>query len=182
MLSGCQTTTTSDDLKVFDIYMKIASTVSCISISGTCPISVYLLSLLSTLNEFQWEDPLVQESWLLLLPICVIHSRSVSCCSQTCGIDISIFQSKILQAAISVLNTVHHFVSSSEVFIPPFIAASKAFTSGCALVTGIKEGWQGAGNVTSALLKCSEILTFSAPLWRGGKEYYEVWRKTVAAI
>lgn len=49
-------------------------------------------------------------------------------------------------------------------------------------MTGIKESWNGAEKVTGSLLKCSEILSISAPLWRGGRDYYEVWRKIVTVI
>ncbi|KUJ16401.1 uncharacterized protein LY89DRAFT_734497 [Mollisia scopiformis] len=182
MLSGCQTSTTLESMMVFNTYIEIVSAISCLPSAGSCPVSGYLLSLLAMLNDFPQEDPLVSECWLLLLPVCVAHSRSNIYCTQTCNIDISILQSKVLQAATSMLNAVHPVVSSSEAFIPPFIAASKAFSAGCALITGIKGNWESAENITGSLLKCSEILTFSASLWQGGKDYYEVWRKIVAVV
>lgn len=183
MLSGCQSTSKPNNVIVFELYMGIASTVSCIRPNPeTCTFSGHLLSQLTVLDQFSWEDPLVQECWLLTLPAFFAHSRSTGCYTQPCSTTIPLFQFKVLQAAVSVLDATHLAMTSSETFMPPFIASSKTFSAGCTLVTGIKENWNGAEKVTGSLLKCSEVLSFSAQLWRGGRDYYEVWRKIVAIV
>ena len=91
-------------------------------------------------------------------------------------------QSDILTAALKVIESVHPFVRSCEVFIPPFLASAKALSAGCVLLIGSLKGWQEPKLLTSGLLQCSEVLSFAAPLWKGGREYYEIWRSLVSVV
>jgi hypothetical protein len=62
------------------------------------------------------------------------------------------------------------------------LAATRAFMSVCVLITAIAGRWDGASGRMSALLKCSEILAFTGPLWPGGADYYKTYRQIVKAI
>lgn len=122
MLSGCQTTSKPESVILFEFYMEIVSAVSCIEIyPENCPLLGHLLSHLTVLDQLSWQDPLVQECWLLILPACVAHSRSTSCYTQLCSTTMPLFQFKALQAAVSVLDATHLAMSSSETFMPPFM-------------------------------------------------------------
>ena len=147
-----------------------------------CPSSPAFLSLTSRIRALQVREPQIHEAWLLCAPIIAQHLCN------TCSIDggssgrESDLQGDVLSAALRVIESDHPLVRSSEVFIPPFLASAKALSAGCVLVLGILKGWQESKTFTGGLLQCSEVLSFTAPLWEGGREYYEIWRSLVGVV
>ena len=169
----------------FDQYQQLTATLLG-SRSGNpmeCPMSPAFLSLVSRLRSLQTREPQIHEVWLLCAPLMTQHSCN-SCLPSADGIGSGMtdLQTDILSAALQVVESVHTLVRSSEVFIPPFFASAKALSAGCVLIIGSLKGWKGARNCTGALLQCSEVLSFTAPLWKGGREYYEIWRSLISVL
>jgi len=75
-----------------------------------------------------------------------------------------------------LVSFVHKQVSAADGFMPAFMASTRAFNSGCTLVSAISKKWTNGSDHLWALAKCSEVLTWFAPHWKGGRNYLEVWR------
>lgn len=188
MLSGCQPPSDYQDNMVFETYMEASSIVSGIEFfegSNGCPESGRISALISTLETLPSENELVQETWLLFLPLCLEHIECGLCSKtsdQAPNTTMTNLQLKVLSCAVQLANSVHPSVSSPEVFMPPLVASTQAFMSGCVIVAGLTNRWPGTETSIGALLKCSETLSFFAPLWIGGSDYHEVWRKIVSVV
>ncbi|RDW82621.1 hypothetical protein BP6252_03733 [Coleophoma cylindrospora] len=188
MLNGCNNTYLSVPDKAFNLYIMVSTVLFEHTVgpaSETCPSSTQIRPLITSLEDFQEYDQLVLQAWLLFLPICVehLHCDRCSMTSSHPGLsDIMVLQSAVLDAAVQILQTTHVVVRSDKAFIPPFIACCNAFAAGCVLLIGIVKGWPNADGHVGSLMKCSEIITFCAPLWRGGKEFHEVWQRISEAL
>lgn len=144
-----------------------------------CPLSGRTLELLEVLEKSPPHDSTVEDSWLLLLPVCLQHKPCVFCVTEDdehTTRSLAYLCQRIVQSSLSLLSSVHASISTGASFIPPLLASSRALVAGCALVVGIAKGWAGPTTSISALLQCSEILTFAAPHWKGGQAYLDVWR------
>jgi hypothetical protein len=153
-------------------------------ISG-CPKAGRIESLINTLEALPSENKLVQETWLLFLPMCLEHFECELCSrtsDQESDTAMTNLQIKVLSSAVQLAKGVHPSVRSTEVFMPPLMASTQAFMSGCVIVAGLTNRWLGTETSIGALLKCSETLSFFAPLWKGGRDYHEVWRKLVSVV
>jgi hypothetical protein len=156
---------------------------------GECPLSnttglsfLQILETLSTTTTTQ--DPVVHEIWLLLHPFLVDHAPCDSCLSFAASTidDETGLHRRVLREATSLTAAVHMLVTSQDVFIPPMFAASRAFMAACVLSTAMATHWPGSETCLGSLLKCSEVLTFTSPLWRGGRDYFEIFRQLARAI
>jgi hypothetical protein len=188
MLSGCQPPNDYRDNIIFETYMQVSSTISGIEcfqgVSG-CPNSGRISLLISNLDTLASDNKLVQETWLLFLPLCLEHIECELCSSttdKTTNTAMTDLQIKVLSSAVQLANGVHPSVSSAEIFMPPLMASTEAFMSGCVIVAGLTSRWPGTETSISALLKCSETMSFFAPLWKGGRDYHEIWSKIVSVV
>lgn len=187
MLDSSTFQSTSGDDALFETYRNISHELygsGRIHATGTCLLLRPFIALLEILDNSPPQHPIVLESWLLCLPACAEHQPCVFCSGPVTGSPTSCLNSlraKVIQSALSLILSVHNIIRSSEGFIPPLIASSRAFTAGCALVLGTSKGWVGSTDCQSAFLQCSEILSFAAPLWKGGQQYLDVWR-TIATV
>lgn len=154
-------------------------------VSSLCPLRASLSSAVETLQLMPPSEILTHLGWILLQPALVNH--------QPCGVCSSFattararnylsLQARVLSEAACLVDAAHSIVVSRDVFIPPIFATCRAFAGGCVLVTGLSCFWPTAETYSSYLLKCSEVLAFTLPLWRGGKDYYDVWRQVSRAV
>ena len=124
-------------------------------------------------------DVVFNETWLLFMPVCVKHKQCVFCfqeADEPSGKGMMALRNKVISSACTLLLDAHQKMTSKYGFIPPIMAMSRAFTSGCVLATSIRKRWTSAEQHVHDLLRCSEILTFFAPHWKGGYTYLEIWR------
>lgn len=175
------------DDAVFDAHILISSTLFGPRSSGVvCPASESVLLLTTKLNQLPKHDLLVHESWIMFLPTCLEHPTCEGCSSglerSTNVTTILGLRAQVLESAKTLLVSAHRSVISRDSFLPPQIASSRAFAAGCVLVTAITGRWSGAQDNLGFLLQCSEVLAFFGPLWKGGNDFYEVWRKIVVTI
>lgn len=153
---------------------------------GQCPLSNTTgQSFLSILETLSTTEPVTHEVWLLLHPLLIDHAPCGACLSfppsRAMGDDGGL-HNRLLREAKSLITTIHTLVTSRDVFIPPMLAASRAFMAACVLSTGVAGRWPGSETCLGSLLKCSEVLTLTSPLWRGGRDYFEIYRQLARAI
>ncbi|KAI9739056.1 MAG: hypothetical protein M1834_007268 [Cirrosporium novae-zelandiae] len=150
-----------------------------------CPTQEPLSSLIASLSKLPAQNPLVLETWLLFLPLCIGHKPCRFCSLMQEGQSFTALQwlcTTMVSAAAQFLHGLHLQIAPSSGFVPPFMASTKAFTAGCIIVTGITSDWVDKAELVGALLECSEILISCSSLWKGGREFYRVWRSFVNAI
>jgi hypothetical protein len=153
---------------------------------GQCPLSNTTgRSFLKILETLSTTEPVTHEVWLLLHPLLIDHAPCDACLSfppsRAMGDDGGLHNRLVCEAK-SLLTTIHTLVTSRDIFIPPMLAASRAFMAACILSTGMAGRWPGSETCLGSLLKCSEVLTLTSPLWRGGRDYFETYRQLVRAI
>lgn len=154
--------------------------------SGKCPLSnVTGQSFLRILETLPTIEPVTHEVWLLFHPLLIDHAPCDACLyfppSRAVGDDGGL-HNRLIREAKSLVTAVHTAMTSRDAFIPPMLAASRAFMAACVLSTAMAGHWPGFETCLGSLLKCSEILTLAAPLWRGGRDYYETYRQLARAI
>lgn len=157
---------------------------------STCPALVEpLAGVLAILQALPPEAHWTHEAWLLLHPLLVDHmpcagcgptSGSISGSGSTSGLH-----ARVVDAACRLVNSAHTILTAPDHFLPPVLAAYRAFMGGCVLVTAVAAGWTAgtaAGPHSRALLQCSEVLVFTAPCWRGGRDYYDVFQQVCRGL
>lgn len=150
-----------------------------------CPLRASLSHAVETLQLMPPSEILTHLGWVLLQPALVNHPPCAICSSfatNTQSKSYPSLQARILFEAACLVDAAHPIVVSRELFIPPIFATCRAFVGGCVLVTGLACHWPTAETYSTHLLKCSEVLAFTLPLWRGGKDYYDVWRQVSRAV
>lgn len=153
---------------------------------GQCPLSNTTgQAFLRILETLPTTETVTHEVWLLLHPLLVDHAPCDVCSSfppsRVMGDDGGL-HNRLIYEAKWLITTVHTLVTSPVVFIPPMLAASRVFMAACVLSTGMAAHWPGFETCLGSLLKCSEVLTLTAPLWRGGRDYFETYRQLARAI
>lgn len=153
---------------------------------GKCPLSNTTgQSFLRILEPLPTTESVTHEVWLLLHPLLIDHAPCEVCLSfppSRAMADDGGLHKRLLYEAKSLITTIHTIVTSRDVFIPPMLATSRAFMAACVLLTGMADRWPGSETCLGSLLKCSEVLTFTAPLWKGGRDYLETYRQLALAI
>ncbi|KAK6376132.1 hypothetical protein LTS17_007383 [Exophiala oligosperma] len=144
-----------------------------------CPFVGQSATLMDLLDSMITTDVVINETWLLFLPVCVRHKQCVFCFQEADDPNsrgMLALRHKVMASACKLLLDVHQKTAAEYNFIPPIVASSRAFTSGCVLATSIVKKWTSAEHHVRDLLRCSEVLTFFAPHWKGGYSYLEMWR------
>ncbi|KAH8657934.1 hypothetical protein BX600DRAFT_468403 [Xylariales sp. PMI_506] len=151
-----------------------------------CPLSEQPPSILRTLQSMPSPDPVTHGAWLLLHPILVAHPPCEGCLDRPAsGSDqnkSSGLHERVLQEACRLVECNYKILTSQESFLSPTVVTSQTFMAACVLITAMKSVWPGASKQLGSLLKCSEILAFTAPLWKGGRGYYEAYNQLSRAI
>lgn len=182
MLNDSTFPATSTAEEVFDTYTKISQELygaGEVYKSQRCPFLTEASILLEVLDDTTCQDLIVQDCWLLFLPICLQHEECAFCApnSNHDGTkSLATLRKKVIRAASHEILTIHNTVSSSNGFLSPLIASTRALSAGSAILAGLTKGWAGSRKYTGELLKCSEILSICAPHWKGGRGYLDVWR------
>lgn len=147
---------------------------------GSCPFIGHTSTLMRFLDEAPSQNPIVQECWLLFLPVCVNHKECIFCFQDPNDASFKEgminLRKKVVEAASGLLSSIHHEVSTADGFLPPLIAITRALKSGCTLIIATSKQWTKRSDHLWSFGKCSEILTYFAPFWQGGRDYLGVWR------
>ncbi|EFW98445.1 c6 zinc finger domain containing protein [Grosmannia clavigera kw1407] len=188
ILTGIRTDTLTDTDHAYMGHRQVADMLFVHACAATplsplaCPASSRLIGeVVAVLQTLPLDQPLAQEAWLLLLPRLVDHAPCIGCSSTLDGgFGLHIL---VVLHACRLADSAHTILAEPNRFMPPVLAASRAFMAGCVLVTAIAAGWVAQEPLhTRALLKCSEVLAFAAPCWRGGRDYYDVFRQIIKGL
>lgn len=150
--------------------------------SRACPFIGKLAGLLGLLDGLQTHQccTVLEETLLLLLPVCVKHKQCISCFQEPDEpLDAKGMKSlrhRVVESASQVISKSHASTLGSDKFEPPFAACIKVFSAGCCLVTAAVKGWTPLRACTKDIIKCTEVLTFFSTQWKGGRRYLDVWR------
>lgn len=144
-----------------------------------CPFDGAGALLLDRMEIHGAENPLMKETWLLLIPICVNHKQCIHCFQEADDSKSNGMRSlrgKIIDEASSLISNVHAVVRLGDGFIAPIVASTRVFIAGCAIVISIFKKWASAVSHIKDLAVCSEVLSMFAAHWGGGQSYLHVWR------
>lgn len=150
-----------------------------------CPFVGHVAEWMEKIEGSRSEHPLIKETWLLFLPICVVHRQCVHCFQEAddlSGKGMRSLRSRIVDTASQPISSVYRVATATDGFIPPIAATTRAFVAGCAIATSIAKQWTSAGSRIKDLIRCTEILSLFAPHWEGGHSYLHVWRTIIAAL
>lgn len=153
--------------------------------SAQCPLSGPLSPAVDILQSMPPSEVLTHVAWTLLQPTLVNHPICDSCSSFSTIARSTSFTSlhaRVLSEAACLIDTAHSVLGSQNAFIPPKFASCRAFMGGCLLITGMSCRWPSEETYSAHLLKCSEVLAFTVPLWKGGRDYYDVWRQITRGV
>lgn len=183
MLSESKLPATSDDDTMFQHYMQLSDMIygtGQVYATRGCPYTGQLATMMELLeNHPTAQHPLILESWLLFFPICIKHKQCTFCFQEmddNTGKGMRTLRHKVVDAASQLLMNVHREMNAKDNFVTPLTACSRAFMSGCTIVTGISKRWTLLQLHVQDIIRCTEVLTHYAPHWRGGPEYLHVWK------
>ncbi|KAL4941882.1 hypothetical protein BDV06DRAFT_212297 [Aspergillus oleicola] len=188
MLSNFKLASLSNMEPLLDLYSQISNQIfgtGRVYDSLSCPFVGEVSTLMGVLESVQGSLPVVQEMWLLYLPICAKHKQCLHCFQEPDDpnakgmIDL---RNKVINAASDLIASVHQEISLIDNFTPPVIASSRAFISGCAIATGMLKRWTSPKAHVGDLINCTEILTTFAPHWSGGHTYLRVWKTIIGLL
>lgn len=150
-----------------------------------CPLNGENAKLMSALEACHGQHPIINETWLLYLPVCSQHKQCLDCFQEADEphvMGMRTLRHRVVTAASKLIADVHLIVASQDGFIPPIIASSRAFVAGCAITTSISKQWTNVQDHVTDLTQCTEVLTTFAPHWKGGFNYLKVWRVIVSLL
>ncbi|KAL3457165.1 hypothetical protein BJX64DRAFT_280836 [Aspergillus heterothallicus] len=151
----------------------------------SCPCVGEAAILMGLLESLDSSHPIVNETWLLYLPLCIRHKQCLYCFQEPDEPNakgMATLRQNVLNAASELLANVHQQCTSVDGFIPPFLASARAYIAGCSIATGIFKRWIDPRAHVRELINCTEILTMFAPHWAGGQSYLKVWKILVDSI
>lgn len=150
-----------------------------------CPLSSPFSQAVEILQSMPPSEVLTHVAWTLLQPALVNHPPCESCSSFSTKARSTSFESlhaRVLSEAACLIDTAHAVLAFQNAFVPPIFATCRAFIGGCLLITGLSCHWPTSETYSAHLLKCSEVLAFTVPLWKGGREYFDVWRQITRGV
>jgi hypothetical protein len=182
MLREAQFSNQSDNDHILQICAKLSQEIygqGRLLETQQCPFVGECATLIEMLDGMVTDNPIISEAWLLFLPVCTRHKQCVFCFQEADEPDsrgLRALRTKMVTSASKLILDVHRKTTARYDFIPPLVASSRTLSSGCVLVTAIAKKWTSANYHVQDLIRCSEVLTFFAPHWRGGHTYLETWR------
>ncbi|KAL4963086.1 GAL4-like domain-containing transcription factor [Aspergillus stella-maris] len=188
MLSNFKLPSTSNMEPLLDLYSQISDQIygaGGVYDSLSCPFAGEVSSLMDVLESLQGPLPVIQEMWLLFLPICAKHKQCLHCFQEPDEPNakgMTELRRNVITAASDLIASVHREVSSIDNFTPPVIASSRAFIAGCSIATGMLRQWTSPKAHVRDLINCAEILTTFAPHWSGGHTYLKVWKTIIGLL
>lgn len=148
--------------------------------TNDCPFVGEIAPLIDQLQSLPSQRMVQLETWILLLPLCVKHKQCVYCLQEAndgSSWGMRSLRTNIVDAASQLIQKVHEITASTDGFMPPLLAASRALISGCTVATAISKHWASPEHHIKDLMKCTEVLSVYAATWEGGDEYLKIWRK-----
>jgi hypothetical protein len=182
MLTGSELPMTSEKESVFLLYVQLSDQIygrGRAYETRSCPMIGEVATLMDLIGNLQTLHPVVNETWLLFLQVCVTHKQCVNCFQEADDHEargMTWLRHKVVDAASDLISTVHQAAIAKDDFIPPLIACSRALISGCSIAINISKRWISSQMHVKELVKCTEILTMFSSQWQGGHIYLEVWR------
>lgn len=172
--------TDEEEADLFKLYMHISEHLrqpKGNSQESICPAIGDNKRIIETLCSRPRNSTIVQETWLLFLPLCIQHSACLHC-MDTSPISVSSsilpLREKIVGAASDIINSVHGDAISGRLLFP-VIASVRVLEAGCAVLVALKKQWKTIGDCMKTMLQCSEVLTILRSCWKGGPEIFHVW-------
>lgn len=150
-----------------------------------CPLTGPLSPAIDILQSMPPSEVLTHVGWTLLQPTLANHPLCGSCSSFSTMARSTSFDSlhaRVLSEAACLIDTAHALLVCQHAFIPPIFASCRAFVGGCLLITANSCRWPSAETYSAHLMKCSEVLAFTVPMWKGGRDYYDVWRQIARGV
>ncbi|KAL2833332.1 hypothetical protein BDW59DRAFT_78164 [Aspergillus cavernicola] len=182
MLSNFKLPAQSETEPLVELYFQISDQIYGVGRayeSQSCSFVGEVGILMGVLESLDGSHSIINEMWLLYLPVCAKHKQCLHCFQEpdepnTKGM--TTLRAKVVNAASELMTSVHQNATSIDGFLPPVIASSRAFISGCSIATGILKRWINPKAHVRELINCTEILTMFAPHWSGGHDYLRVWK------
>lgn len=156
--------------------------------SRACPFASQTAPLLDALEALPLtrHHPIISQTWLLLLPLCVKHRQCAVCFQEPGELHdtrgMATLRSKVFGAASELISSVYDTATAADGFISPFVASARALEAGCCVLVGIAKSWIPLHAHMGDVIRCTEILTMFAPCWKGGAGYLQVWRALTGNI
>ncbi|KAL3446360.1 hypothetical protein BJX65DRAFT_309060 [Aspergillus insuetus] len=188
MLSNLKLPSQSEIEPLVELHLRIADQIydtGRIYETQSCPCVGETAILMGLLESLDSTHPIVKETWLLYLPLCIKHKQCLYCFQEPDEPDakgMTSLRKNVLKAASGLIANVHQQCTLADDFIPPVLASVRAFLAGCSIVTGISKCWINRTNYVRDLINCTEILTMFAPHWAGGHSYLRVWKILIGLI
>lgn len=154
-------------------------------VTQSCPFAGQSATLLAALEGLQDQTPIIQEAWLLYLPMCFKHKQCLHCFEEPDEPNprgMKALRQQVVAAASALITDIHRVSISPDSFISPVMASSRIFIAGCSIATSISKRWTSPHCHTMDLIRCTEILTLFACHWKGGHKYRKVWRMITASL
>ncbi|KAL2840504.1 hypothetical protein BJY01DRAFT_236709 [Aspergillus pseudoustus] len=187
MLSNLRLPSKSEIEHVVQLHIRIADQIydtDRMYEAQSCPCVGEAAILMGLLESIDITHPIVKETWLLYLPLCVKHKQCLYCFQEPDEPNakgMTSLRKNVLQAASDLIANVYQQCTSIDSFIPPVLASTRTFISGCSIATGIFKRWVEPRAHVRDLINCTEILTMFAPHWAGGQTYLRVWKTLIEA-
>lgn len=188
MLGGQGLSIAADDTVALKDYMRLSREIygsGLLYDSRGCPFVGEVARLVEGLENCCFEDPIVNETWLLLLPVCVRHKQCVHCFQEPDergGRGMRSLRTQVINAASRLIASTHHLVTTGEAFVPPLIATTRAFTAGCSVAVSTSKRWTSSQAHITDVVRCTEIMSMFASHWQGGRSYLHIWRIIVQLL
>lgn len=185
MLNGSQLPSTSDTEYILSTYVRLSHEIYDTDQhyeNESCPFTGEIYLLMGVMEGFKDQQPVVLETWLLFLPVCVRHKQCVFCfqeADEPIARGMRSLRHRVVVAASKLISNVYEMAIARDGFVPPLIASARAFVSGCSIATAITKRWTTPQSHIRDLARCTEILTLFAPHWKGGHRYLEIWRNII---
>lgn len=148
------------------------------SSTGECPFNGTRGSLIERLENSPSANTVVQETWLLFLPILIQHQQCTMCADNFA----QLVREQCLRSALEIIASTHREVVLDRALAMPLFAAARILKAGCVLAVMIRQGWEQHQTSLSMFLKCTEVLTACGSRWARGDEYCNVWRTICSAL
>lgn len=182
MLSNLKLPSQSGIEPLVELHVRIADQIydtGRIYETQSCPCVGEAAILMGLLDSLDSTHPIVKETWLLYLPLCVKHKQCLYCFQEPDEPNakgMTSLRENVLKAASGLIANVHQQCTSTDDFIPPVLASARAFLAGFSIATGICKRWIGRRDYVRDLINCTEVLTMTAPHWAGGRSYLRTWK------
>ncbi|GAM40564.1 hypothetical protein TCE0_039f13010 [Talaromyces pinophilus] len=163
MLSNLKLPSQSGIEPLVELHVRIADQIydtGRIYETQSCPCVGEAAILMGLLDSLDSTHPIVKETWLLYLPLCVKHKQCLYCFQEPDEPNakgMTSLRENVLKAASGLIANVHQQCTSTDDFIPPVLASARAFLAGFSIATGICKRWIGRRDYVRDLINLANF-------------------------